>query len=54
MIQEYGNDLIMEKTFEEERATETSDKQGARIEDAGDQEGRLVHGYCKAGVALDD
>lgn len=48
MIQEDGSDLVGEKTFEEEQAAETSDKKGARIEDAGDREGRLVHGYCKA------
>jgi hypothetical protein len=35
MIQEDGNDLVAEKTFEEEQVTETEDKKGARIEDAG-------------------
>jgi hypothetical protein len=36
MIQEDVNDLITEKTFEEEQVTETSDVKGVRIEDAGD------------------
>jgi hypothetical protein len=48
MIQEDGTDSIAERKFEEEQVTETPDKKGARIEDADDQEGRLVHGYCKA------
>ena len=48
MIKENRNDLIAEKKFEEEQVTETPDKKGARIEDAGDREGRFVHGYCKA------
>lgn len=54
IIQEDGNYLIMEKTFEKEQAPETSDKKGVRIEDTGDREGRLVHWYCKAGGAFDD
>jgi hypothetical protein len=54
MIQENRNDLIAEKKFEEQHVRKTSDKKGARIEYAHNREGRLVHGYCKAGGAFDD
>jgi len=46
--------LIAEKKFEEQQVIKTSDKKGARIENAHDRERRHMHGYRKAGGAFDD
>jgi hypothetical protein len=52
LIQEDWNDLI-ETAFEHEQVTKRSDKQEARIEDAGGRKERDLYGIVMAEAAFD-